>query len=116
MSETETTEAVLVKIVLLIDYSLGGKEAYLQWIASIAPVIIGPPELKASASYDNHYGESPHRLVEFEFAAQEDAAAYHALEEVIQTTEAELERSNLTAGSSGRKSVSYGKSSSQKSR
>ncbi len=33
-------------------------------------------------------GESPHRLVELEFATQEDADAYDALEEVRQVVEA----------------------------
>ncbi|RKU15568.1 hypothetical protein C6501_06615, partial [Candidatus Poribacteria bacterium] len=51
-----------------------------------------PTQLKATASYDNYYGESPHRLVEFEFATPEDADAYYALEEVIQADTAQVER------------------------
>ena len=82
-----------MKHVYLIDYLLGGKQAYLEWVASIAPVLISPTQLQAVASYDNYYGGSLHRLVEFEFATQEDAAALDALEEVIQTRAAELERS-----------------------
>lgn len=78
------------KGILLIDYPLGGKQAYLEWVASIASTLIGPPQLKATASYDNYYGESPHRLVELEFASQEDADAYEELEDIM-AIEAELD-------------------------
>ena len=80
-----------IKHVYLIDYSLGGKQAYLAYAQELSTVLIPPTQLKAIASYDNYYGGSPHRLVELEFATQEDADAYHALEEVIQAAEAELE-------------------------
>ena len=80
-----------IKHVYLIDYFLGGRQAYLEWATEAATVLIPPTQLQAIASYDNYYGGSPHRLVEFEFATQEDVAAYHALEEVMQTAEAELE-------------------------
>ena len=80
-----------IKHVYLIDYFLGGKQVYLEYAQDISTVLIPPTQLKAIASYDNYYGGSPHRLVELEFATQEDAAAYQALEEVMQTAEAELE-------------------------
>ena len=80
-----------IKHVYLIDYFLGGKQAYLEYATDVSTVLIPPTQLKAIASYDNYYGESPHRLVEFEFATQEDADAYYALEEVIQIAEATLE-------------------------
>lgn len=79
-----------VKGVLLIDYPLGGKQAYLDWVESVSSTTVGPSQLKTIASYDNYYGESPHRLVEFEFANQEDATAYGELED-IKATEAELD-------------------------
>ena len=79
-----------VKGLILVDYPLGGKQAYLEWVASIASILIGPPELKATASYDNYYGESPHRLVEFEFANREDGTTYEELEE-IKAINAELD-------------------------
>lgn len=72
-----------IKGVLLINYPLGGKDAYLAWIDSISSTLVGPSQLKAIASYDNYYGESPHRLVNFEFSSQEDADAYEVLEEVM---------------------------------
>ena len=79
-----------IKYVLFIDYPLGGKQAYLDWISSISSTIAGPSELNSLASYDNYYGETPHRLVEFEFANQEEADAYGALEEIM-AIEAELD-------------------------
>ena len=79
-----------VKGILLIDYPLGGKQAYLEWVASISSGLVAPSQLKATASYDNYYGESPHRLVELEFASQEDSDAYEALEGIM-AIEAELD-------------------------
>ena len=79
-----------IKGIYLIDYPLGGKDAYLEWVASISPVLIGPPQLKAIASYDNYYGESPHRLVQLEFASQEDIDTYELIEEVA-AVEVELD-------------------------
>ena len=79
-----------VKGVLLIDYPLGGKQAYLDWVESVSPTTVGPAQLKTIASYDNYYGETPHRLVEFEFANQEDSATYGELED-IKAIEAELD-------------------------
>ena len=85
----------MVKGVFLIDYPLGGKQAYLEWVASVSPTLIGPPQLKTIASYDNYYGESPHRIVTLEFASQEDADAYEQLEDIM-AIEVEL---NNRAGS-----------------
>ena len=79
-----------IKHVYLINYALGGKQAYLEYAQELSKVLIPPTQLKAIASYDNYYGGSPHRLVELEFATQEDVDAYYALE-VIQAAEAELE-------------------------
>ena len=71
-----------IKGIYFIDYPLGGKQAYLEWVNSVSSVIVGPPELKAIASYDNYYGESPHRLVELAFASQADVVAYERLEDI----------------------------------
>ncbi len=79
-----------IKGVLLINYPLGGKQAYLDWVESVSSITVGPPQLKTIASYDNYYGETPHRLVEFEFASQEDADIYEALEDIM-AIEAELD-------------------------
>lgn len=79
-----------IKVINLINYPLAGKQAYLEWVASISPTLTGQPQLKAIAAYDNYYGESPHRLVQLEFANQKDADAYEQLEE-IQVIEDELD-------------------------
>ena len=79
-----------IKGVLFINYPLGGKKAYLEWIASISSVLVEPPQLKAVSSYDNYNGASPHRLFMMEFASQEDADAYGELEDVM-AVEAELD-------------------------
>lgn len=79
-----------VKSILLINYPLGGKQAYLDWVESVSSIIVGPTQLKSVTSYDNYYGESPHRLVEFEFANEEDATAYEELEDIM-AIEAELD-------------------------
>lgn len=69
-------ESMPVKLVLLVDYPLGGKEEYLEWIVSIAPIIRAPEELKRLATYDNVDGSNPHRLVEFEFDSFADSMSY----------------------------------------
>ena len=86
-----------VKTVYLVDYPLGGKAEYLEWIASIAPMLQAPEEVKRIASYDNYYGVSPHRFVEFEFDSYEDANSYQELADV-QDGNAELpNRSSRTS-------------------
>ncbi len=85
----------MVKTINLVDYPLGGKEAYLEWVASISSTLIEPAQLKAIASYDNYYGQSPHRLVEFEFSSRADFDTYEQLEE-IQAIQNELD--NQTGG------------------
>ena len=80
-----------IKTVHLIDYPLGGKQAYLDWVDSVASTLIAPDELKAIASYDNYYDETPHRLTTFEFATQADAYAYGQIEE-IRAIEAERDK------------------------
>ena len=69
-------EAIPVKLVWLINYPVGGKADYIAWIATVAPTLQAPEELKRVASYDNVRGENPHRLVEFEFDSFADAATY----------------------------------------
>ena len=46
-------ETLPVKVVWLVDYPVGGKDAYLAWIASVAPTLLAPEELNRVASYDN---------------------------------------------------------------
>ena len=79
-----------IKGVIFIEYPLGGKAEYLEWVASISHILVGPPQVKAISSYDNYNGETPHRLVELEFTSQEDVDAYKELEDVM-AIEAELD-------------------------
>ena len=78
-----------VKGIVLINYHLGGRDAYLQWAASVGETLVAAPQLKSLATYENYYGEPPHRLVVGEFVSQADADVYNALPE-IQAIEAEL--------------------------
>ncbi len=79
-----------VRGIIFVDYPLGGKETYLEWVASVSTALVGPPQVKAVSSYDNYNGESPHRLVVLEFANQEDATAYEEIESIM-AIEAELD-------------------------
>ena len=79
-----------IKGIIFIDYPLGGKEAYLEWVDSISSALVAPPQVRAVSSYDNYNGESPHRLVTLEFATPEDVTAYEELEEIM-AIEAELD-------------------------
>ena len=77
MDETMTDmEKVPVSLVWLVDYPEGAKDAYLAWIASVAPTLQAPEEVNRIRSYDNVEEVSPHRFVEFEFDSFLDAAAY----------------------------------------
>ncbi|MDE0683117.1 MAG: hypothetical protein OXI63_09405 [Candidatus Poribacteria bacterium] len=73
----------MVKSVYFINYPFSGKQAYLDWVASIAPLLTDPPQLKTITAYDNYYGESPHRLVELEFANQVEVEAYAQLADIM---------------------------------
>ena len=79
-----------IKGIIFVEYPLGGKAEYLEWVASISEELVGPSQLKAVASYDNYYGESPHRIVTLEFESNEDATAYEELEDIM-AIEAELD-------------------------
>ena len=79
-----------IKSIIFVEYPLGGKQVYLEWVASVSDALVGPPQLKTVASYDNYNGENPHRLVELEFASQADATAYEELGDIV-AIEAELD-------------------------
>ena len=87
-TEMADMEAVPVKLVWLVNYPVGGKADYLAWIADVAPTLLAPEELNRVASYDNARGESPHRLVEFEFDSYVDAATYLSRPDVAAVFEA----------------------------
>ena len=87
-TEMADMESNPVKLVWLVNYPVGGKDAYLAWIASVAPALLAPEEVNRIASYDNARGENPHRLVEFEFDSYVDAATYLSRPDVAAVFEA----------------------------
>src|SRR6266536_3487502 len=66
----------VIKYVYEIDYPVGQKRAYLEWVRSIADTLQAPGELKRLASYDNVFSATPQRVVEFSFDSLEDAGRY----------------------------------------
>jgi hypothetical protein len=65
-----------VKYVYTLDYPMGEKAEYLDWISSIASTLQEPAELLSIASYDNYFNASPQRYIEFVFANTADATKY----------------------------------------
>ncbi len=65
-----------IKYVISVDYPLGRKRAYLEWIETIADYLQVSEHVERIASYDNYFGASPHRRIEFEFETMSDAASY----------------------------------------
>jgi uncharacterized protein (DUF1330 family) len=71
-----------IKYVFFVDYPLGEKTEYLKWVKSQVPVLQAPEEVKRIVAYDNYFGATPQRFVEFEFDDMEAASAYWAYPEV----------------------------------
>ena len=61
-----------VKLINLINYPLGGKAKYLEWVKEVGPTLAQAEEVRRIRSYDNFEGGNPHRLVEMEFDSIED--------------------------------------------
>jgi hypothetical protein len=85
----------MIKYVYSIDYPVGKKREYLDWIRSIADILQKPDELQRLASYDNVFSASPQRVVEFSFESLEDAATYFERPEMIRIFGAELPQHGL---------------------
>ena len=88
----------MIKFVYSIDYPLGQKRAYVEWVRSIADRLQKPDELKHLASYDNVFSASPHRVVEFTFDSLADAAKYFERPEMVQIFEGELPQHGTNIG------------------
>ncbi len=73
-----------------VDYPLGQKRNYLEWVRSIADALQAPEELKRLASYDNVFSATPHRVVEFTFDSLEDAGKYFDRKEISRILQGEL--------------------------
>ena len=80
----------MIKYVYEIDYPLGQKRAYLEWVRSIADTLQAADELRRLASYDNVFSASPQRVVEFVFDSLEDAARYFARKELAPIFQSQL--------------------------
>lgn len=80
----------MIKYVYEIDYPLGEKRKYLEWVRSVADTLQAPRELKRLASYDNAFSASPHRVVEFTFESMEDAGKYFDRKDMVRIFQGEL--------------------------
>jgi hypothetical protein len=80
----------VIKYVYEIDYPLGQKRAYLEWVRSIADTLQAPDELKRLASYDNFFSATPNRVIEFTFESMEDAGRYFDRKEISRILQGEL--------------------------
>ncbi len=82
MADQHEKKGNSIKIVHALNYPLGKKAEYLEWIKSVSETLQAPEELKRIASYDNYNGSNPHRLVELEFDSMADATKYMEREEI----------------------------------
>src|SRR6266508_4380169 len=80
----------VIKYVYEIDYPVGQKRRYLEWVRSIADALQAPGELKRLASYDNAFSATPQRVVEFSFDSLEDAGKYFDRKEMVRIFQGEL--------------------------
>jgi hypothetical protein len=80
----------VIKYVYEIDYPLGQKRDYLEWVRSIGDTLQAPAELRRLASYDNVFSATPHRVVEFTFDSLEDAGKYFGRKEIGLIFQSEL--------------------------
>lgn len=80
----------MIKYVYSIDYPLGRKREYVDWVRSIADTLQKPDELKRLASYDNVFSATPQRIVEFTFESLADAATYFERPEMARIFTGEL--------------------------
>ena len=84
-----------VKMIYFVNYPLGGKEKYLDWVKEIGPKLV-TEEIVRIRSYDNFEGSNPHRLVEMEFNSIEDMQKYQRNPEISSTIQ---DMSNHTSSS-----------------
>ena len=70
-----------VKMIYFVNYPLGGKAKYLDWVKEIGPKLV-TEEIVRIRSYDNFEGSNPHRLVEMEFNSIEDMQKYQRNPEI----------------------------------
>jgi hypothetical protein len=88
----------MIKFVYSIDYPLGQKRAYLDWVRSIADSLQQPDQLIGLSSYDNVFSASPQRVVEFSFESLEAGARYFERPEMIRVFEGQLPEHGTNIG------------------
>jgi hypothetical protein len=88
----------MIKYVYSIDYPLGRKREYVDWVRSIADTLQKPDELQRLASYDNVFAASPQRIVEFSFESLADAATYFERPEMVRIFGGELPQHGANVG------------------
>jgi hypothetical protein len=88
----------MIKYVYSIDYPVGQKRAYLDWVRSIAETLQKPDELARLASYDNVFSSSPQRVVEFSFESLEAGGRYFERPEMIRVFGGELPQHGVNIG------------------
>jgi len=80
----------MIKYVYMIDYPLGQKRAYQEWVRQVADTLQAPDELKRLAAYDNYFSATPQRIIEFTFETLAEAATYFERKEIGRVLQAEL--------------------------
>lgn len=89
---------LVIKYVYELDYPLGEKRKYLEWVRTIADTLQAPGELKRLASYDNAFSATPQRVIEFTFDSLEDAARYFSRKEISLVFQSELQAHGTNIG------------------
>jgi len=88
----------VIKYVYEVDYPLGQKRNYLEWVRSIADTLQAPEELRRLASYDNVFSATPNRVIEFTFDSLEDAGRYFERKEISRILQGELTAHGTNVG------------------
>lgn len=84
MNANAVDKGTSIKYLISVDYLAGeeGKQRYLKWVKDNAEILKSYQEVKSITSYDNYYGVTPHRLVEFNFSDMQSAAKFWSYPEV----------------------------------
>ena len=96
-AQAEEQKTPIIKYVLEINYPSGlqGKQKYLAWVAGNVSTLKSFPEVANITSYDNYFGVTPHRLVEFYFDDLESAAKYWSHPKIVEIMNVLSNRSGL---------------------
>ena len=73
---------MVVKYVVSCNYVPGRRQEYLEWVKKVVPILTAPEELMMVSAWENWIGNSPHRVIEFEFEDTKALDKYLAREEI----------------------------------